>query len=106
MATNMALALQITLLGMGLVFAMILLLWGVIFLIVRLTPDRTNGEEISTGDDELLRQQAIAVAVAIAMANKKEIPEWHEFPLPPTALVSPWQSIMRTKMLNKRGSIR
>jgi len=52
-----------------------------------------------------LKQQAALAAVVVALA-KENGTELHEFPLPPTAMVSAWQAIMRTKMLNKRGMVR
>ena len=52
------------------------------------------------------RRRAAALAVAIALAQQSDSTEPHEFPLPPTAIVSAWQAVMRTRMLNKRGPTR
>jgi Na+-transporting methylmalonyl-CoA/oxaloacetate decarboxylase gamma subunit len=93
-------ALQITVVGMALVFLTILVLWLVMKLLVRWTAQagaRSNRSE---------QEQAAAAAVALALALRSGRPDLHEFPLPPTAIVSAWQAVMRGKMLNKRGSVR
>ncbi len=108
MAQNLILALQITLAGMGLVFGAIILLWGVMALLMRLTQERETvaAEGPGAAEAELaLKQQAAAAAVAAAFAEEADGGP-HVFPLPPTAIVSPWQGVMRTKMLNKRGPVR
>ena len=52
------------------------------------------------------KRMVAAIAVSIALFRQSEANQIHEFPLPPTALVSAWQAIMRTRMLNKRGPTR
>lgn len=109
MSENLIIALQITLVGMGLVFAAILLLWGAMALLVRLTARsvEAEAEQERAALTELERKQrAAAAAVAVALAQVAEASEPHEFPLPPTALVSAWQAVMRTRILNKRGPTR
>jgi len=97
-------ALLIAVIGMGLVFSAILLLWGMMALLVRLSKDpnlgKTNPAEQTTDLD--LKRQAAAVAVVTALAQQASF-EPREFPLPPTALVSAWQAVMRSMILNKRG---
>ncbi len=104
MASPLTLALYITLIGMGLVFSAILLLWGMMVLLVRLTQEKTappvSGE---TPDDAKLRAAAAAVSIALARQQNSQA---HEFPLPPTAIVSPWQSVLRSNILHKRGRVR
>jgi Na+-transporting methylmalonyl-CoA/oxaloacetate decarboxylase gamma subunit len=98
-------AIQITLVGMGLVFGAILLLWIVMALLVKFTSEETPTQV----DDRELKQRAASAAVVLALATRKYPgleEELHEFPLPPTAIVSAWQSVMRTNMLNKRGRLR
>jgi Na+-transporting methylmalonyl-CoA/oxaloacetate decarboxylase gamma subunit len=110
MTDQLAIAFQITIIGMGLVFAAILLLWGLMAVLVRFTSERgTAGRPESETERYELKQRAAAAAVAFALAEEDRIltgEEVHEFPLPPTAIVSPWQGVMRSKMLNKRGNTR
>ena len=107
MAYQFSNALLITSIGMGLVFGAILLLWGVMALLVRLARDPVKGQaETEEQVIELdLKRCAAAAAVSAALAQETSF-EPHEFPLPPTALVSAWQAVMRTKILNKRGPVR
>ncbi|HSK89583.1 MAG TPA: OadG family protein, partial [Anaerolineales bacterium] len=105
----MLIALQITALGMSLVFAAILLLWGMMSLLTVITADRQRASD-SAGPapamDDDLRAQAAAVAVAIALAEQQTSGA-HPLSDPPTAFVSAWQMGMRTRqMYQKGGSIR
>jgi Na+-transporting methylmalonyl-CoA/oxaloacetate decarboxylase gamma subunit len=106
MFEQLTLSILITLVGMGLVFLAILLLWGVIVIITRLAkePAQAGVFQDDTIENEL-RDQAAAAAVAIALAEEYEqLPK--EFPLPPTEIVSAWQAVMRAKVLGKRGQVR
>jgi Na+-transporting methylmalonyl-CoA/oxaloacetate decarboxylase gamma subunit len=100
-------ALVITAIGIGLVFSAILLLWGMMALLVRLARDPVM--KISDPDEQTteldLKRQAAAAAITTALAQEASF-EPREFPLPPTALVSAWQAVMRSKILNKRGPAR
>lgn len=103
MSENLALALQITLVGMSLVFLAILFLWGLMVLVVRLTRDGDAAQPDTPAPDnadDLLRRQAAAVAVAVALARQNEA---RTFPLPPTALVSAWQAVRRAEQLTRKG---
>jgi Na+-transporting methylmalonyl-CoA/oxaloacetate decarboxylase gamma subunit len=102
MTPELSIALQITLIGMGLVFGAILLLWLVMSLLMRLTAERPHETQRSLVREMEQRQRAAAAAVSLALVQQA-MDEPHEFPLPPTALVSAWQSVMRTRMLNKKG---
>ncbi len=107
MSANLSNALIITVLGMGLVFAAILLLWGVMALLVRIAPPPKPGElpKLDQRQPELERKRRAAiVAVAVALSQPADPHSPQLFPEPPKALVSAWQAVMRTKMLNKRGS--
>ncbi len=97
-------AVWITAIGMGLVFAAILLLWGLMAVLVRYAKDPSLSITEAQAA-ELLKTQAAIAAVSVALAEHESM-EPHEFPLPPTALVSAWQAVMRTKILNKRGPVR
>ena len=113
MSVNLSNALIITVLGMGLVFCAIVLLWGVMALLVKIAPMRTEVDQLQL-EQQLDQQQtelerkrrAALAAVTVALAKQKENQEPQLFPEPPTALVSAWQAVMRTKMLNKRGPTR
>lgn len=103
MNQSLLLSLQITLLGMGLVFGALILVWGVMAVLVRFTSrTETRMDEEAELD---LKRRAASAAVAAALASQSS-QQAHEFPLPPTALVSAWQAVMRTNMLNKRGQVR
>ena len=106
MQSTLIVALLITLIGMGLVFAAILLLWGVMALLVKIAPGK-GAFVLPKPREDIERQErrrmAAAAAVAYALAHQSDSNQPHEFPEPPTALVSAWQAVMRTKMLTKRG---
>jgi Na+-transporting methylmalonyl-CoA/oxaloacetate decarboxylase gamma subunit len=111
---NIALALQITALGMGLVFGAILLLWGMMSLLTKLTADKdsasdspkpfdqTQGKPVSVSETEALARAA-AVAVALAMAEQ-QLSSAHPLKDPPTAIVSAWQLGMRTRQMTQKGA--
>ncbi|HEX5808204.1 MAG TPA: OadG family protein [Anaerolineales bacterium] len=110
--SNMLIALEITALGMGLVFATILLLWWMIHALTSVTaqkdsPSRQN-EPVSAITDSTspidgeLKAQAAAVAVAIALAELQASAA-HPLSIPPTAMVSAWQLGMRTRQMYQKG---
>lgn len=102
-------ALIITALGMGLVFSMIILLWGLMSFLVAVTTKQEVKEKVEQNigfeSDIDRKQQAAVVAVTVALLRERTAKP-HEFPLPPTALVSAWQAVMRSEMLKKRGQKR
>ena len=116
MNANLVNALLVTAIGMGLVFASILLLWGMMAVLVRIAGNQskeTAPASVAAGENEKilanpldLKKRAAAIAVSVALAQQADQDEPHEFPLPPTPLVSAWQAVMRTKMLSKRGTTR
>ncbi len=127
MPADFILALQISLVGMTIVFAAILLLWGLMALLVRLTPEPAPAESdavpasvagrrvalrqraeavlaMDAGPRAALRPRAAAAAVAALLANLRAAPAAP--PPPPTATVSPWQAAMRAYRLRQRGPTR
>lgn len=112
--SDLILSLQITALGMGLVFGAILLLWLMMTLLTMLTADKEGAESASaevsasnsTGpasvstDSDLARAAALAVAVAL---TEQELSSAHPLPDPPTAIVSAWQLGMRTRQMSEKG---
>src|SRR5512145_1822998 len=112
MADDLVTALEITVVGMALVFGGIVLLWALMVGLVRLTARYEELEAAAarqrmaqTADEIELKRRAAVVAVAVALARAAE-PQPHEFPLPPTAIVSAWQSVMRGRQLKQKGPIR
>ncbi len=119
-------ALFITLIGMGLVFVGLLLLWGLMELTVQLTnwynrrhPEEEEGEEEEEVEavveeapvaalpaPSALKQKAAAAAVAIALALEESAPAEMAAPLPAgyTAQPSAWQAVMRSAQLNQRSA--
>lgn len=110
MAENLSTALQITVIGMGLVFGGILMLWGMMSLLLRFTTPQDEAIEgtldVPTETDEALEQKrrVAALAVAIALAHEQDQQKPQPFPMPPTAIVSAWQAVMRTNQLRRRGT--
>jgi Na+-transporting methylmalonyl-CoA/oxaloacetate decarboxylase gamma subunit len=114
MSPQLILTLQISLVGMGLVFGAIVLLWGVIAALMRIS---TRGSHLAEQEQNTYnyaaqemeeerdrKHKAAIAAVAVAIALDKQTP--HEFPLPPTAIVSAWQAVMRANNIRSRGSAR
>jgi len=117
MLENLLSAFEITLIGMSLVFAAIILLWGLMVVLIRIAEERKTPIKQPPSQDETnnlptaliidRRIHAAAIAVACALAQNKLAPR--EFPLPPTAIVSAWQAVARSNMLTnmqKRGRAR
>ena len=110
---NMLIALQITALGMGLVFAAIILLWWMMNLLTAITAKKEapSSASISVSDSAGAapvmegehKAQAAAVAVAIALAEQQASTAR---PLiePPTTIVSAWQLGMRTRQMYQKGN--
>ena len=114
MTNDLILSLQITALGMGLVFGAILLLWLMMVILTLLTAEKESPEDEVPASDSLVadsvsetgyKLQAAAVAVAIALAEQ-ELSSAHPLPEPPTAIVSAWQLGMRTSQRSEKGNFR
>ncbi|NLE51086.1 MAG: OadG family protein [Chloroflexi bacterium] len=109
MGENLVTALEITVIGMALVFGAIILLWGVMALLVRLAqdhPDAPAASDIETPAEDTLalerEKRAVATAVAVALLREQQA-QPHEFPVPPTPIVSAWQAVMRGRLLQQKG---
>ena len=111
MTNDLVLALEITALGMGLVFAALILLWWVMALLTSLTAEKASAppkgtmshsaERVSVmGNDDKARVAAIAVAFALA---QEETALACPLADPPTAIVSAWQLGTRTRQLYQKG---
>ena len=114
MLGNLSLAAQITLVGMGLVFAAIILLWVVMDLLVRLARDRHAQPEAGEAEpaapaepppDRELMRRAAAIAVAVALARQAEA-QARAFPVAQPDAVTAWQAVTRARQLSQRGARR
>ncbi len=107
--TDFLLSLQITALGMGLVFGAILLLWLMMVLLTFFTAEKENASlpksESAPVSETGFKAQAAAIAVAIALAEQGQSTA-HPLPEPPTAIVSAWQLGMRTSQRSQKGNFR
>jgi len=109
MTNDLILALQITAIGMGLVFGAILVLWLMMILLTALTADASDSpgavaltpSHSTAGRGEILAQAA-AIGVAMAIAEQK-LSSAHPLADPPTAIVSAWQLGMRTRQMTEKG---
>lgn len=109
MANDIILSLQITAVGMGLVFGAIIVLWGLMSLMTSLNKEKDSGEESAPEAvptvDSGLKARAAAAAVALALAEQ-ETSTAHPLPPPPTTVVSAWQLGLRSRQLVQKGSRR
>ena len=103
--SDLSLSLQITAIGMGLVFGAILILWLMMILLTALIADKKNAsdspETVSVRETEVLAQAA-AVGVAMAIAEQ-QVSSAHPLNDPPTAIISAWQLGMRTRQMTQKG---
>ena len=106
MSENLLIALQITFIGMSLVFGVIILLWIAMAVLVRVTTPRAAPIEAAAPTSEIdqtaLKRRAAIAAVSVALAHELT-PQLHEFPEPPTAIVSAWQAVQRSRYLTQRA---
>ena len=106
MNTNILLALQITGIGMGLVFGAIIVLWLMMILLTTLTADKKSTSDSAETDSvasHTILAQAAAIGVAMALAEQR-LSSAHPLPTPPTAIVSAWQLGMRTRQMSQKGN--
>lgn len=109
--SDLTLSLQITALGMGLVFGAILLLWLMMIVLTALTAEKESpveespasvlAEVVSTPQADSKLQVAL-MAVALALAEQ-ETTSARPLTEPPTAIVSAWQLGMRTRQMSEKG---
>jgi Na+-transporting methylmalonyl-CoA/oxaloacetate decarboxylase gamma subunit len=102
---NISLSLQITLIGMGLVFGAIIVLWLMMTILTALTADKESASDSVEADSDAshhILAEAAAIGVAMAMAEQR-LSSARPLPQPPTALVSAWQLGMRTRQMTQKG---
>jgi Na+-transporting methylmalonyl-CoA/oxaloacetate decarboxylase gamma subunit len=120
MSTNLLLSLEITALGMGLVFGAIILLWGMMIALTTLTADKepevedassplnasaSDSPEAASPPQADSKLQVALLAVGMALAEQGQSSA-HPLEEPPTALVSAWQLGMRTRQMSEKGSMK
>ena len=113
--SDLTTSLWITAIGMGLVFAAIVLLWWMMALLTSTIKDNANtsdeAENASASAENAARMRykkeqkarAAAVAVATAIADH-QVTHTHPLSVPPTTIVSAWQLGMRTRQLSQKGT--
>lgn len=97
-------ALFITLIGMGITFGAILVLWGMMAALTAI-PDKAEDADAPQPasvmeDDSKARAAAAAVALALA---EQELSAARPLPPPPTAIVSAWQLGTRSRQMYEKG---
>ena len=105
MSGGLPTALLITLVGMGLVFGAIIVFWLMMALLTRWTVGKKagiGGEH--EGSESDLKRRAAAVAVAVGMALDED-DKPGTFAVPPTAVISTWQAVLRARHLGRRRSV-
>lgn len=112
--SDLTLSLQITALGMGLVFGAILLLWLMMVVLTAVTAEKDPPAGETDASDSLepvatsqadSKHQIALLAVAMALAEQEQSPA-RLLPEPPTAIVSAWQLGMRTSQRSEKGNFR
>lgn len=92
---DLGVALNLLLMGMGVTFGAILLLWGVMALLVRVTAERATLESVAPPAEDAgeRRRRAAVAAVAVALAREQAAGRAQPSSVPPP--VSPWQAARR-----------
>lgn len=104
MSENLSDALQITAIGMVLVFAGIIVLWVMMTILMRLTAEQAQQEAQVRASEREMKQRAAIAAVAVLLAREQDEGLPHAFPLPPTAFVTAWQAVQRGRLLGGKGT--
>ncbi len=95
--------LLITVIGMGLVFIMITVLWGLMALLVKVTSRKTEIEteqisnellEAPTSVPSSIKMKAAAVAISLAIASRKKITSTNT-----SSEINLWQGAARIKQI-------
>jgi Na+-transporting methylmalonyl-CoA/oxaloacetate decarboxylase gamma subunit len=109
----MSIVFLLTLLGMGFVFAALILLWAVMEGVVRLLPEavveRAAAEKSEASEAErILRAHVAVAAVAMALALEAETTNTAPPPIPPPPPPPGWarQGGVRSSQLKQRGPVR
>ena len=98
-------SLWITLVGMGIVFGAIVVLWGLMSALTRFLADKSPAPDSpgpATVPESEHKATAAALAVAVALAEQEQSTA-RPLSIPQTALVSAWQLGMRTRQMYQKG---
>jgi sodium pump decarboxylase gamma subunit len=109
MQSPLTISLIITVIGMGLVFVAILLLWGLMEGLVKITADKTavvpdvqpsevRSTQIPADVEQAYKAEAAAAAVAIALSLRQTASHQND----EGSSISPWQSVLRAGQLSQR----
>lgn len=101
---NLLNALLITVMGMGITFGAIVVLWGMMAALTAI-PDKTEDAappQPSAAPEDDSKARAAAAAVALALAEQ-ELSAARPLPPPPTAIVSAWQLGTRSRQMYEKG---
>jgi Na+-transporting methylmalonyl-CoA/oxaloacetate decarboxylase gamma subunit len=109
MQSPLAISLIITAIGMGLVFVAILILWGLMEGLVKVTADKTarvpdvqptetRATQIPADVEQDYKAEAAAAAVAIALSMRQSAPQKPG----DSSGISPWQAVLRAGQLSQR----
>jgi len=112
MSDNLSAALLISLLGMGIVFGIIILTWGIMAALTRIPPGKDELAEAQESEAEEAgavaatlpdpaRAAAAAVAVALALGQQARPVRARPRAEPATTAISAWQSVMRGRQLKQ-----
>ena len=105
--SNIEIALRMSVIGMGIVFAGILILWGVMALMVRIWPhdggeDKKEETQFSTEENGDLKARAAAAAVAVAMTLHRGVFN-ASASSPAGGTSSSWQVTTRAMQVNQNA---
>jgi Na+-transporting methylmalonyl-CoA/oxaloacetate decarboxylase gamma subunit len=108
MTENIINSLIVTLVGMGITFVAIILLWWMMAGMTAIPfkeESEADSPEPVDAEAENLKMKAAALAVALALAEQ-ELSAARPLQQPPTALVSAWQLGTRSRQLYEKGKQR
>lgn len=107
MTENLIHSLFITVIGMGITFSAIILLWWMMAGLTAIPdkPAKTDQPQPVSVIESEIKARAAAAAVALALAEQ-EISSARPLPTPPTALVSAWQLGTRSRQMYEKGKRR
>ncbi|HHY58457.1 MAG TPA: hypothetical protein GYA08_23820 [Chloroflexi bacterium] len=106
-------ALLITVIGVGLIFAVLFVLWGLMAALVRLTaprlpvatPPPPAAPSATVDAGHAARRRAAIVGVAVALAIEAERAATAPLLQPTPGIISPWQATMRGNALSRRAGV-